>query len=241
MAKLELLWKFSKFWQKQDYQMINSLENLEKKLGYAFDKKDLLKKALTHISKSDENNETLEFLGDAVINLSISDLIIKNFPNDDEGTLSLMRSKLVSRDTLNKIGKEIKLNEFIICGESFKNQALPENILGNALEAIFGAIYQEKGFETSKKIVANLFTKKIELIIPEDLKNTKNILQEYCQKNGLGLPSYNQILKIEKKDSFSVVCKMNEDLYSIGYGKKLKLAEQDAALKLLKQIGILDE
>ena len=114
MAKLELLWKFSKFWQKQDYQMINSLENLEKKLGYAFDKKDLLKKALTHISKSDENNETLEFLGDAVINLSISDLIIKNFPNDDEGILSLMRSKLVSRDTLNKIGKEIKLNEFII-------------------------------------------------------------------------------------------------------------------------------
>ena len=241
MAKLELLWKFSKFWQKQDYQMINSLENLEKKLGYAFDKKDLLKKALTHISKSNENNETLEFLGDAVINLSISDLIIKNFPNDDEGTLSLMRSKLVSRDTLNKIGKEIKLNEFIICGESFKNQALPENILGNALEAIFGAIYQEKGFETSKKIVANLFTKKIELIIPEDLKNTKNILQEYCQKNGLGLPTYNQILKNEKKDSFSVVCKMNEALYSIGYGKKLKLAEQDAALKLLKQIGILDE
>ena len=221
--------------------MINSLENLEKKLGYAFGKKDLLKKALTHISKSNENNETLEFLGDAVINLSISDLIIKNFPNVDEGILSLMRSKLVSRDTLNKIGKEIKLNEFIICGESFKNQTLPENILGNALEAIFGAIYQEKGFEISKKIVTNLFAKKIELIIPEDLKNTKNILQEYCQKNGLGLPSYNQILKIEKKDSFSVVCKMNEDLYSIGYGKKLKLAEQDAALKLINQIGILDE
>lgn len=221
--------------------MINSLENLEKKLGYAFDKKDLLKKALTHISKSNENNETLEFLGDAVINLSISDLIIKNFPNVDEGILSLMRSKLVSRDTLNKIGKEIKLNEFIICGESFKNQTLPENILGNALEAIFGAIYQEKGFETSKKIVVNLFAKKIELIIPEDLKNTKNILQEYCQKNGLGLPSYNQILKNGKKDYFSVFCKMNERLYSIGYGKKLKLAEQDAALKLINQIGILDE
>ena len=221
--------------------MINSLENLEIKLGYAFDKKDLLKKALTHISKSNENNETLEFLGDAVINLSISDLIIKNFPNVDEGILSLMRSKLVSRDTLNKIGKEIKLNEFIICGESFKNQTLPENILGNALEAIFGAIYQEKGFETSKKIVANLFAKKIELIIPEDLKNTKNILQEYCQKNGLGLPSYNQILKNGKKDSFSVFCKINEHLYSIGYGKKLKLAEQDAALKLINQIGILDE
>lgn len=221
--------------------MINSLENLEKKLGYAFDKKDLLKKALTHISKSNENNETLEFLGDAVINLSISDLIIKNFSNVDEGILSLMRSKLVSRDTLNKIGKEIKLNEFIICGESFKNQTLPENILGNALEAIFGAIYQEKGFETSKKIVTNLFAKKIELIIPEDLKNTKNILQEYCQKNGLGLPSYNQILINEKKDYFSVFCKMNERLYSIGYGKKLKLAEQDAALKLINQIGILDE
>ena len=221
--------------------MINSLENLEKKLGYAFDKKDLLKKALTHISISNENNETLEFLGDAVINLSISDLIIKNFPNVDEGILSLMRSKLVSRDTLNKIGKEIKLNEFIICGESFKNQTLAENILGNALEAIFGAIYQEKGFETSKKIVVNLFAKKIELIIPEDLKNTKNILQEYCQKNGLGLPSYNQILKNGKKDYFSVFCKMNEHLYSIGYGKKLKLAEQDAALKLINQIGILDE
>ena len=73
------------------------------------------------------------------------------------------------------------------------------------------------------------------------LKNTKNILQEYCQKNGLGLPSYNQILKNGKKDYFSVFCKMNEHLYSIGYGKKLKLAEQDAALKLINQIGILDE
>jgi len=221
--------------------MTNSLENLEKKLGYSFNKKDLLKKALTHISKSNENNETLEFLGDSVINLSISDLIIENFPNDDEGILSLIRSKLVSRETLNNIGKEIKLDEFIICGESFKNQVLSENILGNTLEAIFGAIYQEKGFETSKKIVANLFAKKIELIIPEDLKNTKNILQEYCQKNGLGLPSYTQILNNKKKDSFSVICKMNEQLHSLGHGKKLKLAEQDAALKLIKQIGILDE
>ena len=118
---------------------------------------------------SNENNETLEFLGDAVINLSISDLIIKNFPNVDEGILSLMRSKLVSRDTLNKIGKEIKLNEFIICGESFKNQTLPENILGNALEAIFGAIYQEKGFETSKRIVVNLFAKKTALSSPTNI------------------------------------------------------------------------
>ena len=131
--------------------MINSLENLEKKLGYAFDKKDLLKKALTHISKSNENNETLEFLGDAVINLSISDLIIKNFPNVDEGILSLMRSKLVSRDTLNKIGKEIKLNEFIICGESFKKSNSSRKYSWKCSRSYFWSNLSRKRFRDIKK------------------------------------------------------------------------------------------
>ena len=109
---------------------------LEENLQYSFKDKNLLIKALTHISSSQENNEVLEFLGDSVINLIISELLIEKFPSKNEGFLSLMRSKLVSREMLNKIAKDLQLKDYIILGESFKNQKITEDLLGNALEAI---------------------------------------------------------------------------------------------------------
>ena len=107
--------------------------NLEKKLGYSFQKKEVLVKALTHVSKSKVNNEVFEFLGDSVLNLIISQILVEKFSTDDEGTLSLMRSKLVSRTTLNRIAKELELDSFIIKGDSLRGQKTPDNILGNTL------------------------------------------------------------------------------------------------------------
>ena len=109
--------------------MKNKLANLEKNLEYTFKDKNLLIKALTHTSSSQENNEVLEFLGDSVLNLIVTELLLEKFPNENEGFLSLMRSKLVSRKILNKIANDFKLEEFLILGESFKNQKIPEDLL----------------------------------------------------------------------------------------------------------------
>ena len=163
--------------------MKNKLANLEKNLEYTFKDKNLLIKALTHTSSSQENNEVLEFLGDSVLNLIVSELLLEKFPDENEGFLSLMRSKLVSRKILNKIANDFKLEDFLILGESFKNQKIPEDLLGNALEAILGSIFLEKGLQPLRKIFKKNFNKEISLLSKSDLKNSKTILQEYCQKN----------------------------------------------------------
>ena len=219
---------------------MNKLANLEKDLEYTFEDKNLLIKALTHTSSSQENNEVLEFLGDSVLNLIVTELLLEKFPNENEGFLSLMRSKLVSRKILNKIANDFKLEEFLILGESFKNQKIPEDLLGNALEAILGSIFLEKGLQPLRKIFKKNFNKEISLLSKSDLKNSKTILQEYCQKNKFNLPTYNQIEKDEKLNSFVVICRLNEDLQSEGHGKNLKCAEQDAAEKLIKEIKIIN-
>ena len=216
------------------------LAGLEENLKYSFKDKNLLIKALTHTSSSQENNEVLEFLGDSVINLIISELLIGKFPNKNEGVLSLMRSKLVSREMLNKIAKDLQLKDYIILGESFKNQKIPEDLLGNALEAILGSIFLEKGLLPVRKVIKFFFYKEIMLLSESDLKNSKTILQEYCPKNKFNLPSYYEIKKNEKINSFVVICRLNDDLQSLGYGKNLKYAELDAAKNVMKKIKIIN-
>ena len=220
--------------------MKGKLAVLEENLQYSFKDKNLLIKALTHISSSQENNEVLEFLGDSVINLIISELLIEKFPSKNEGFLSLMRSKLVSREMLNKIAKDLQLKDYIILGESFKNQKITEDLLGNALEAILGSIFLEKGLLPVRKVIKIFFKKEIVSLSKSDLKNSKTILQEYCQKNNLNLPSYCEIKKDERINSFVVICLINEDLQSLGYGKNLKYAELDAAKKVMKKIKIIN-
>ena len=221
--------------------MNKDFKKLEKNLGYSFQKKETLVKALTHVSKSKENNEVFEFLGDSVLNLVISQILVEKFSMDDEGTLSLMRSKLVSRTTLNRVAKKLELDSFIITGDSLAGQETPENILGNALEAIFGAVYKESGLEFIRKIIETTFTREIELLREGNLKNSKTLLQEYCQKNKFSLPTYSQIEKKENIYPFIVTCKLDESSSCEGFGKSLKLAEQDAAARLLKKIGVKDE
>ena len=140
--------------------MKNKLANFEKNLEYTFKDKNLLIKALTHTSSSQENNEVLEFLGDSVLNLIVTELLLEKFPNENEGFLSLMRSKLVSRKILNKLANGFKLEDFLILGESFKNQEIPEDLLGNALEAILGSIFLENGLQPLRKIFKKKFNKK---------------------------------------------------------------------------------
>ena len=216
--------------------MTENFINLEKKINYSFKNKIYLSTALTHSSKSKNNNERLEYLGDAVINLAISDYLIKNFTDLDEGSLSILRSKLVSRATLAKVASQLGLESYLKIGKSLLNQENKKiSIYGNAFEAIIGGIYLDKDFSQAASVVINLLEKEIESLKKNKTKDKKTLLQEELQQRKVDLPVYK--LNYENEESFKVICEVRElDLLSEGQGKNKKEAEQNAAANLLKKL-----
>ena len=216
--------------------MTENFINLEKKINYSFKNKIYLSTALTHSSKSKNNNERLEYLGDAVINLAISDYLIKNFTDLDEGFLSILRSNLVSRATLSKVASQLGLEIYLKIGKSLLNQENKKiSIYGNAFEAIIGGIYLDKDFSQAASVVINLLEKEIESLKKNKTKDKKTLLQEELQQRKVDLPVYK--LNYENEESFKVICEVRElDLLSEGQGKNKKEAEQNAAANLLKKL-----
>ena len=216
--------------------MTEDFINLEKKINYSFKNKIYLSTALTHSSKSKNNNERLEYLGDAVINLAISDYLIKNFTDLDEGSLSILRSNLVSRAKLAKVASQLGLESYLIIGKSLLNQENKKiSIYGNAFEAIIGGIYLDKDFSQAASVVINLLEQEIESLAKNKTKDKKSLLQEELQKRKVKLPVYK--LNYENDESFNVICEVQElDLLSEGQGKNKKEAEQDAAANLLEKL-----
>lgn len=216
--------------------MTENFINLEKKINYSFKNKIYLSTALTHSSKSKNNNERLEYLGDAVINLAISDYLIKNFTDLDEGSLSILRSNLVSRATLSKVASQLGLESYLKIGKSLLNQENKKiSIYGNAFEAIIGGIYLDKDFSQAASVVINLLEKEIESLKKNKTKDKKTLLQEELQQRKVDLPIYK--LNDENEESFNVICEVRElDLLSEGQGKNKKEAEQNAAANLLKKL-----
>ena len=216
--------------------MTENFINLEKKINYSFKNKIYLSTALTHSSKSKNNNERLEYLGDAVINLAISDYLIKNFTDLDEGSLSILRSNLVSRTTLSKVASQLGLESYLKIGKSLLNQENKKiSIYGNAFEAIIGGIYLDKDFSQAASVVINLLEQEIESLKKNKTKDKKTLLQEELQQRKVGLPVYK--LNYENDESFNVICEVRElELLSEGQGKNKKEAEQDAAANLLEKL-----
>ena len=216
--------------------MTENFINLEKKINYSFKNKIYLSTALTHSSKSKNNNERLEYLGDAVINLAISDYLIKNFTDLDEGSLSILRSNLVSRATLSKVASQLGLESYLKIGKSLLNQENKKiSIYGNAFEAIIGGIYLDKDFSQAASVVINLLEQEIESLKKNKTKDKKTLLQEELQQRKVDLPVYK--LNYENDESFNVICEVQElDLLSEGQGKNKKEAEQDAAANLLEKL-----
>jgi len=216
--------------------MTENFINLEKKINYSFKNKIYLSTALTHSSKSKNNNERLEYLGDAVINLAISDYLIKNFTDLDEGSLSILRSNLVSRATLSKVASQLGLESYLKIGKSLLNQENKKiSIYGNAFEAIIGGIYLDKDFSQAASVVINLLAQEIESYAKNKSKDKKTLLQEELQQRKVDLPVYK--LNDENEESFNVICEVQElDLLSEGQGKNKKEAEQNAAANLLKKL-----
>ena len=216
--------------------MTENFINLERKINYSFKNKIYLSTALTHSSKSKNNNERLEYLGDAVINLAISDYLIKNFTDLDEGSLSILRSNLVSRATLSKVASQLGLESYLKIGKSLLNQENKKiSIYGNAFEAIIGGIYLDKDFSQAASVVINLLEQEIESLKKNKTKDKKTLLQEELQQRKVDLPVYK--LNYENEESFKVICEVRElDLLSEGQGKNKKEAEQNAAANLLEKL-----
>ncbi|MDA9636943.1 ribonuclease III [SAR86 cluster bacterium] len=218
--------------------MIISYEALESKLNYVFKDKKLIELALTHSSKSSINNEKLELLGDSVVGLAVTNFLYNEFTDQDEGLLSLLKSKLVSRAFLAKVADQIDLKDFISVGKSVTNDQNENNsIVGNAFEAILGAIYLDSDFETSAEITITLIANEIGTLSLDDTKDSKTILQEELQKRKIRLPLYESIQNDEDNDQFKSVCSIEElDLIVHGIGVSKKDADQDAAKKILGRL-----
>ena len=218
---------------------------LEKNLDYTFKNKDLLKQALTHSSYANEahtqSNERLEFLGDSVLSLVVSDHIYTRF-NTPEGELTKLRASLVCEAALYEFAKELELGKFMLLGkgeQQYRGNERP-SMLADAFEAVLAAIYLDGGMEPAKKLVLRFV--KEDLIHTERItfKDYKTKLQEVIQKNPEEHLEY--VLVDEKgpdhAKEFTVELRLNSNVIAQGIGKSKKSAEQNAACEALKLMGL---
>ncbi len=214
---------------------MNDYLKLEKCLGYQFKNKNLIIEALTHKSyKKPYNNERLEFLGDAVLNLIVGEYLFLKFPTSNEGDLSKIRASLVNETGFTKLANEIKLGEYIfISSAEERNKGRSKaSILSDAFEALMGAIYLESGLEILKPIVLNLLENCYDKINLDVLfSDYKTALQEITQARFGSIPEY----KIEgsygpdHKKEFEVSIWIDDKKYGTAIGKSKKLAQQAVA------------
>jgi len=213
--------------------------------GYQFRQADLLEQALTHRSYSRQrNNERLEFLGDSILNLIISNHIYKRFGAADEGDLSRIRASLVKEETLAQVARRIGLGDYIYLGggELKSGGFRRASILADALEALIGAIYLDSDYMQTETAVLHLYRERLENIDADaNLRDPKTRLQEYLQANKNSLPDYQveQTTGKAHEQVLTVSCKLVDlDMQSNGTGSSRKKAEQQAAQKILDSIGI---
>jgi ribonuclease-3 len=216
------------------------MHNLEQKLNYTFKDKNLLITALTHRSATKQNNQRLEYLGDAVLDCIIADRLYKQYPSFQEGVLSQYRAILVNKYSLSELALQLEILPFIILGPGEKKQLnITESILADTIEAIIGAIYLDTDFESCKKCILSWFSKKLGALNQgkKETKDSKSCLQEICQAKNLSMPKYVIIDTIGKEhnQTFRAQCMMNNKI-SFGIGKSRKKAEQHAAYNMLKNL-----
>ncbi len=217
------------------------------KLGYEPRDAALFAAALTHRSASGRNNERLEFLGDAVVNLVIARHLFEAFPEASEGDLSRLRARVVSAEPLAVVAAGIALGDALQLGsgELKTGGFRRESILADALEAVCGALFLDGGLEAAQRVIERLFEERIaSLPAPASLKDAKTRLQEYLQSRGYALPRY----LIERTDgephaqTFHVLCDVTDlGLQAQGSGSSRRRAEQEAAEKILRSIETENE
>lgn len=223
--------------------MIKPAEDLGDALQYQFSDTSLLQAALTHRSAGNQNNERLEFLGDAVLGFVIAETLYTTYPDATEGELSRLRASLVKRESLADIARRLNLGEYLTLGsgELKSGGHRRESILADALEAILGAILLDGGYAACRACIQRLFAQPIEeLPAAAQLKDPKTRLQEYLQARKLELPVY-QVTAVQgkaHKQRFSILCTVATlDRTTTGEGTSRRKAEQAAAEAMLDLLG----
>ncbi len=221
--------------------MGESIKELEKIIKYTFKNTSLLRTSLTHKSFDKErNNEKLEFLGDRVLGLVISEKLLEKFPDEKEGIIDKKFANLVNKNTCSLIAKKLNLKKFLYLGASQKNlERSGDKIISDSLEAIVGAIFLDGGLKASQKFILNFWNfYLLKSIIT--LVDSKTQLQEYSLKKFKELPKYNFHKKIgpEHKPFFKTEVQIPNSKKASGIGTSKKNAQQNAASKLLKLLKI---
>lgn len=216
---------------------------LLRKLDVEFNDIALFEQALTHRSAASRNNERLEFLGDAVLGLAVAEALYQHFPQADEGELSRFRARLVRRETLAAIGRELGLGDHLRLGsgELKSGGYRRESILADALEGVIGAVYLDAGFANVVDLVRRLLGDRIaELAELDEIKDAKTRLQEFLQARQKELPEYevSDVQGAAHAQTFYVVCRI-PDLQEVvtGKGSSRRRAEQQAAQRALALLG----
>jgi ribonuclease-3 len=249
--------------------MNNNYLDLEKHLNYTFKNKDLLKLSLIHKSYGNEhikfkniNNEKLELLGDAVLDLIITEYLYKKYKLSKEGELSKLKSMIVSEPSLAKIAKEMKIGEYLILGKGEEKTGGRDrsSLLCDGFEAVLGGVFVDSNYNTAQKYILDHIRETIDNIsYNEDITDYKSILQEYCQHRFKEIPIY-EVLSDEgpsHKKVFRIIVGIlerenlknitgqelikllqNAEYNSLGEGKNKKTATQLAARDLCKKLGV---
>lgn len=215
---------------------------VREQLGYEAREPLLFSAALTHRSAAGPNNERLEFLGDAVLNLVIARHLYEAFPEASEGDLSRLRARVVSSQPLAEVAAQLGLGEALQLGSGelktggFRRQS----ILADALEAVCGALFLDGGLEAARPVIEKLFEPRIAALpAPASLKDAKTRLQEYLQSRGYSLPRYS-VERTEgeaHQQTFHVICEVSElGVSGQGSGSSRRRAEQEAAERVLEEI-----
>ena len=219
---------------------MKNLQELEEILGYAFKDKKLLRQALTHSSYSprlSDNYERLEFLGDRVLGLTIAALLYRMFPDEPEGSLSQRHPGLVNKDCVSETARRLGLDRYVIvANEEIREN---ENVLCDVCEAVIGAIFIDAGCEQAVEFVNEHWKELIDKNVAPP-KDAKTLLQESAHNLGLGVPQYKLLGRegSEHEPLFHMEVVFSNGLAEKGSGRNKKLAEQEAASKMLVKLGV---
>lgn len=208
---------------------------LQKRLGHQFNNPALLQQALTHRSHSVLHNERLEFLGDSVLNCVVASLLFDSFSSIDEGDLSRVRANLVKQQSLYEIAQRIELSQFLRLGEGeLKSGGFRRpSILADTLEALFGAIFLDAGFDAAREVIRALYAPVLASVDPTTLgKDAKTLLQEFLQSKKIALPQYNVVAThgAAHSQEFEIECLVPKlEIQVFGTGGSRRAGEQAAA------------
>ena len=229
--------------------MQNGVSEFEQRIGYTFQRRELLRRALTHKSYSHEakeldvrHNETFEFLGDSVLGFVIGDLLFHHFPHLDEGALSKMKAHLVSASSLAAKARHFVMGDVILLGvgEEKTGGRKKDSLLANLFEAMIAAVYLDGGIDPARELIIRSFADDIARIDQQDLlfSDFKTALQEIAQGRGLQLPEYQVVDEVGPDHSKTFIVEVRVgSLTARGEGSSKKEAQQQAARTALLEFA----